>query len=69
MNSTNNYFNDYFHLNTTSLVGGMQYNIYSNGLLEEADVREEKHIVPSVSISKNSIKSGVGTLDNPYVLE
>ena len=43
-------------------------NIYSNGLLEEADVREEKHIVPSVSISKNSIKSGAGTLDNPYVL-
>jgi len=67
--NSNNYFNDYFHLNTTSLVGGMQYNIYSNGLLEEADVREEKHIVPSVSISKNSIKGGVGTLDNPYVLE
>ena len=66
--NSNNYFNDYFHLNTTSLVGSMQYNIYSNGLLEEADVREEKHIVPSVSISKNSIKSGAGTLDNPYVL-
>ena len=47
----------------------MQYNIYSNGLLEEADVREEKHIVPSISISKNSIKGGAGTFDNPYVLE
>ena len=67
--NSNNYFNDYFHLNTTSLVGGMQYNIYSNGLLEEADVREEKHIVPSISISKNSIKGGAGTFDNPYVLE
>ena len=47
----------------------MQYNIYSNGLLEEADVGDEKNIVPSVSISNNSIKSGVETLDNPYVLE
>jgi len=67
--NSNNYFNDYFHLNTTSLVGSMQYNVYSNGLLEEADIREEKHIVPSISISKNVIKGGAGTLDNPYVLE
>lgn len=66
---SNNYFNDYFHMNTTSTVGSMQYNTYSNGLLEEADVDDEKHIVPVVSIDKNSIKGGNGKVNNPYVVE
>jgi len=66
---SNNYFNDYFHMNTTSSVGGIQYSTYSNGLLEEVDVTEVKHFVPVVSIQKTSIKSGNGTLDNPYVVE
>lgn len=66
---SNNYFNDYFHMNTTSTVGSMQYNTYSNGLLEEADVDDEKHIVPVVSIDKNSIKGGNGKVNDPYVVE
>lgn len=66
---SNNAFNDYFHMNTTSTVGSMQYNTYSNGLLEEADVDEGKHIVPVISISKNSIKGGTGKLNDPYVVE
>ncbi len=67
--NSNNYFDDYFHLNLTSNVGSMQYNIYMNGLLEEADVREEKHIAPVVSILKSSIKGGTGTVEDPYVVE
>lgn len=63
-----NDLSDYFHVNLTSEVGSMEYNRYSNGILEEADVRDEKHIVPSVCISKSVIKSGNGTLDNPYIL-
>lgn len=66
---SNNYFNNYFHMNTTSTVGSMQYSTYSNGLLEEADVDDMKHIVPVVSINKSSIKSGNGKLSNPYVVE
>lgn len=66
---SNNYFNNYFHMNTTSTVGGMQYNTYSNGLLEEADVDDMKHIVPVVSINKSSIKGGNGKLNSPYVVE
>ncbi len=61
-------FSDYFYINTTSLVGSMQYNRYSNGLLEEADVRDEKHIVPVISILRSSIKSGTGALNDPYVV-
>lgn len=59
---------NYFHMNTTSEVGSMQYNRYANGLLEEADVREYKHIVPVVSISKDSITSGSGSFTDPYVV-
>ena len=65
----NNELSDYFHINKTSEVGSMEYNTYSNGLLEEADVRDVKHIVPVVCINKNSIKSGEGSLDNPYKME
>jgi hypothetical protein len=67
--NTDSDLSDYFHINTTSQVGSMQYNRYSNGLLEEADVRDVKHIVPVVCINKNSIKSGEGTTDNPYKVE
>lgn len=66
---SNNELNDYFHINLTSEVGSMEYNVYSNGLLEEADVRDSKHIVPVVCIKKESIKNGEGSLDNPYKVE
>ena len=66
---SNNELSDYFHINLTSEVGSMEYNIYSNGLLEEADVRDVKHIVPVVCINKDSIKSGEGSIDNPYKME
>jgi len=64
-----NELNDYFHMNTTSSVGSIQYNSLSNGLLEEVDVTDEKHIVPVISINKNSITKGTGKIDNPYVME
>ena len=68
-NVSNNELNDYFHINLTSEVGSMEYNTYSNGLLEEADVRDTKHIVPVVCIKKDSIKNGEGNLNNPYKVE
>ena len=66
---SNNELSDFFHINLTSEVGSMEYNTYSNGLLEEADVRDVKHIVPVVCINKASIKSGEGSHDNPYKVE
>ena len=66
---SNNELSDYFHINLTSEIGSMEYNTYSNGLLEEADVRDVKHIVPVVCIKKDSIKNGEGSLDNPYKVE
>jgi hypothetical protein len=60
---------NFFYINTTSEVGSMEYDRFANGLLEESDVRDEKHIVPTISIAKSSIKNGKGTLDDPYVVE
>ena len=61
--------NNYFYLNTTSLVGSMEYDRFSSGVLEESDVRDEKPIVPAVCISNSIIKSGQGTILDPYVVE
>ena len=66
---TNSDLCDFFYINTTSEVGSMEYDRYANGLLEESDVRDSKHIVPVISIAKNNIKNGKGTLDDPYVVE
>ena len=66
---SNNDLSDYFHTNLTSEIGSMEYNRYASGLLEEADVRDTKHIVPVVCINKNSIKNGEGSLNNPYKVE
>ena len=66
---SNNDLDDYFNMNTTSSIGTLQYSSHSNGLLEEAEISEEKHIVPVISIASTSIKKGAGTIDDPYVLE
>ena len=59
---------DFFRVNNTSPVGSMEYVTYSNGLLGEADVREVKHIVPVISIKKGNIKSGTGSINDPYLV-
>ncbi|MBE6157957.1 MAG: hypothetical protein E7160_04105 [Firmicutes bacterium] len=67
-NPTNN-LTDYYLINTMSTVGSMAY-VYNNlGLLEEANVVEEKYIVPTISIEKKVLKKGNGTLENPYTME
>lgn len=65
---SNNDLTDFYRNNTTSVVGDIQYVTYSNGIVEEADVRFEKHIVPVISINSNIIKSGNGRIDDPYVV-
>lgn len=61
-----NDFNDFFYMNT--IQGVLQYVGFSSGLLEEAEITEEKHIVPVISIDKNIIKDGKGTLTEPYTV-
>ena len=66
---SNNELGDYYRINTTSNVGAIQYVSHINGMLEEVDITENKHIVPVISINSNLIKNGVGSLDSPYVVE
>ena len=61
-NSSNN---DYYMMN--NLTGSLQY-IYNNGLIEEVDISEVKHIVPVISIDKTKIKSGKGLKNDPYTV-
>jgi len=67
--NSNNYFENYFYMNTTSSVGSMQYVGHANGFLEEANIEEIKHIVPVISINSNVITGGTGTVADPYVVE
>lgn len=60
---------NYYYVNTTSLVGSMEYDRFSSGLLKESDVRDEKPVVPVVCIAKDGIKKGKGTILNPYIVE
>lgn len=66
---SNNELSDFFRCNTGAQMSTTQYAVLSNGLLEEAEVTDVKHIVPGVSISKSSIKKGSGRIDDPYVTE
>lgn len=59
---------EYYHINTTSEIGSMAYITSKNGLLKEADVKEEKPIVPVISIDLNILKSGSGSLESPYIM-
>ncbi len=60
---------DFYFLNNTSTIGSMEYLYRSNGLLEEEKVTEKKHIVPTICIAKNSLKSGNGSISEPFILE
>ena len=66
---SNNELYDFFRDNTGAEMSTGQYVVAKNGLLEEIDVTEERHVVPVISIKASSIKSGNGRIDNPYVVE
>ncbi|MBP5678898.1 MAG: hypothetical protein J6X28_03625 [Bacilli bacterium] len=66
---SNNELSDFFRDNTGANMSTRQYSVAANGLLEEAEVTEQKHIVPVISIQASSIKGGNGRIDNPYVVE
>ena len=65
-----NQLNNYYNLNTTSDLGGIQYVKYINGFIEEVDVKEARLFVPVISIRRDSINinSGDGSLLNPYTV-
>jgi len=65
---SNNELSDFYRNNNGSEYETAQYSVLSNGLLEDTDVNDAKHIVPVVVINSNSIKKGNGGLDDPYII-
>ena len=61
-----NNFDDIYLINTYQ--GDLQYIKFKNGLIAEEEITEEKHIIPVITINKNIIKDGKGTVDNPYIM-
>ena len=61
----NSDYDDIYLMNP--LGGTLRYIKYKNGLLGEAEITDEKHVIPVVSINKKHIKSGKGTLKDPYI--
>ncbi len=58
---------DYYLMDTTSSIGSMA-NVYkSDNTIEEVKVTEQKRIVPTICIDKSIIKSGSGSLDDPFI--
>ena len=66
---SNNDLCDFFRDNTGPSMSTSQYSVAANGLLEEVEVTEQKHVVPVISIKTSSIKNGNGRIDNPYIVE
>lgn len=68
LNSNKN-LTDYYFINSTSNVGSMAY-IYNNmGIIDEEKASEKRKIVPVVCLDKTFIKSGDGSINNPYIVE
>lgn len=65
-----NQLHNYFNLNNTSNLSGIQYVKYSSGFIEEVDVKEARVFVPVISIKRTAINanSGDGSLLNPYTV-
>ena len=59
---------NFFLMNTTSTVGSMVYVYHNNGIIEEVMVNDIRLFIPVISINRNLIKGGAGTVDNPFVI-
>lgn len=67
--NANEALTDYYYINNTSSVGSMIYINNNKGLIDEDSIDNERHVVPTISIDKTILKNGLGTIDNPYVME
>ena len=45
------------------------YTVNKNFTVSEAEVEEEKNIIPCITIKKDIIKKGSGTLEDPFRME
>lgn len=63
------YLDNFFLMNTTSSIGEMIYVYHNTGLLEETTTDDVRLAVPVITINRDLIKSGDGTIDKPFKIE
>ena len=64
-----NNLEDYFLATSPKKDGNSIYTIKKDFTFEVAEVEEEKYIVPCITIKKDNLKKGTGTINDPYRME
>ena len=65
LNNLDNYFLMSGDNKSTRLI----YKVNEEGSLSSIDVTDPAHVIPTIAISKESLKKGKGTIDEPYEME
>ena len=65
----NNQLDNYFTLTGTKEKGSMVYTIDSSQKLSTKNIQTKINVVPTISLDKNLLTKGKGTIDNPYEME
>ena len=65
----NNQLDNYFTLTGTKEKGSMVYTIDSSQKLSTKNIQTKINVVPTISLDKNLLTKGKGTIDSPYEME
>ena len=65
----NNNLNDYFTLTGTKDKGSIIYTINSNSKLSTNNIQTKNYVVPTISLDKDLLTKGTGTIDSPLEME
>lgn len=65
----NNELEDYLTLTGTKDKGTMIYTIKSNGKTLTKNIQNKSYVVPTISLDKEILTKGNGSIDNPYEME
>lgn len=65
----NNTLEDFYTLTGNKDKGTIIYTLNSNGKISTNNIQTKKYIVPTISINKDILTKGNGTIDSPYEME
>jgi len=65
----NNSLNNYFTMTGTTDKGVTMYTIESNQKVYTKNIRSKANVVPAISLDKNLLVNGKGTISEPYEME
>ena len=65
----NNQLNNYFTMTGTTNRGVTMYTIESNQKVYTKNIQSKANVVPAISLDKDLLVKGNGTIDSPYEME